>query len=61
MKLLSRETTIRHLTRYQKWRSGQIEEFSKKHRTPDPKLLTTVIDSAIFHLKHFVDDVWTPK
>lgn len=49
---LTIEETVSYLERYQKWRRGEIDDFSSNERTPNPKFLGVVIDHAIYFLSN---------
>ena len=59
-KFYSKKETIRRLKRLQDWRLGKIDNFSKKNRVPPPKMITKIIDSALYYLEHDEVDVWMP-
>lgn len=56
----SRKATISKLTHLQSWRTGKIEEWSKRNRIPPPKSVTKILDSALYYLQNNEEDVWTP-
>lgn len=58
---MTRTETVKGLKRFQSWRRGEKDNWSKTARCPDPKWVGRLIDSAIYHLQFNEVEVWQPK